>query len=222
MVIGAHGCSGMLRRDDGAVTALYRGWARQLTEAGIALLLVDSFTPRGFATVCNTDNVNAQRDRPRDMAGALAHARTRPDIDADRIALMGWSHGGGVVVSTVTRDLGFKAAIAVYPGACSVRAQGAGWKPPIPLLVLIGEADDWTPLAPCRDLAEYGRRQGADIEFVAYPGAHHGFDGFGPVQQLKGLQGAIRGQPPTVGAHPEARADAYARSIAFLKSRLGE
>jgi len=221
-VIGAHGCGGMLNRSDGSVGFLYRGWARQLTRAGFALLLVDSFTPRGFAAVCNTIKVSAWRDRPRDVAGAMAFARGRDEIDSDRVALMGWSHGGGVVINTVMRGDGFKAAIALYPGDCRVDRQGAGWKPPMPLLVLIGEDDDWTPVTPCRQLTDYGRRQGADIEFVAYPGAHHGFDGFGPLRQLAGLQGYIKGQPPTIGGHPEARADAYARSIAFLKAHLGE
>ena len=39
-------------------------------------------------------------------------------------------------------------------------------------MVHIGEADDWTPAAPCRTLVEAQKA----VRLFTYPGAYHGFD----------------------------------------------
>ncbi len=73
-------------------------------------------------------------------------------MDDDRITLLGWSHGGMTTLSAVSNrarnePLGLdpcKAAIAFYP-RCSLILRRVD----TPLLVLIGEADDWTPATYC-------------------------------------------------------------------------
>jgi dienelactone hydrolase len=84
----------------------------------------------------------------------------------------------------------------------------------VPLLVLVGEADDWTPAVPCRD---YAARAGR-VELVAYPGAHHGFDDpASRVRQRTGLGFTADGSGRAmVGTDPAARADAIRRVTAFL------
>ena len=62
----------------------------------------------------------------------------------------------------------FRAAVAYYPGC--------GIGPPAltaPTLILIGEADDWTPAEHCRDMVAQVRANSAPIELVVYPGAGH-------------------------------------------------
>ncbi|WP_216076044.1 hypothetical protein, partial [Acinetobacter baumannii] len=59
---------------------------------------------------------------------------------------------------TPAPDHDFAGAIAFYPGACSDRLQSQpfvdsppqSWTSTIPLLVLQGEADNWTPARPCQ------------------------------------------------------------------------
>ena len=54
----------------------------------------------------------------------------------------------------------------------------------VPLLLLVGELDDWTPANECRNLAEgrddWGisreKGQGVPIQITVYPGAYHDFD----------------------------------------------
>src|SRR5271170_4287933 len=47
----------------------------------------------------------------------------------------------------------FRAAVAFYPASCNERVQGA-WTSTIPLLVLVGAEDVWTPAASCKELLD--------------------------------------------------------------------
>ena len=64
----------------------------------------------------------------------------------------------------------FHAAIAYYPGCIALPRFTA------PVLILIGEVDDWTPVAHCRDMVRHARPDSAPIAMTVYPGAHHAFD----------------------------------------------
>src|SRR6185503_17028653 len=92
---------------------------------------------------------------------------TLPYVDGKRIGLMGGSHGGASTLATLNRPgSGFVAAIALYP-RCAFFSQ---LKPEMPLLILTGELDDWTPARECRPLA------GGNVTVKVYPNAHHSFD----------------------------------------------
>jgi Dienelactone hydrolase family len=71
----------------------------------------------------------------------------------------------------VARGL-FQRFAAFYPG-CPSADEDLSWKPSAPMMILIGEDDDWTHALPCHDLAA---RFPDEITFVAYPGAYHDFD----------------------------------------------
>ncbi len=58
-------------------------------------------------------------------------------------------------------------AAAFYPG-CSTELR-AGYQAAAPLLLQIGEGDDWTPTEPCRQLA--AQATGTAVTFHAYPGS---------------------------------------------------
>jgi dienelactone hydrolase len=47
------------------------------------------------------------------------------------------------------------------------------------LLVMIGDADDWTAPGPCVAMVEAMRRRGANARIVLYPQAYHYFDVIG-------------------------------------------
>lgn len=87
--------------------------------------------------------------------------------------------------------------------------------PPVnaPLLILIGEEDDWTPASNCRRLVrqteQFEPTSAARITLEVYPGAHHGFDWGEPPRSMYGHM---------VGGHPEAAADAKAE-VVLLRNR---
>lgn len=145
-----------------------------------------------------------------DAYAALAYVRTLPYVDGKRIGIMGGSHGGSTTLASMVaaeqdseplareKRAGFTAAVALYPGCAArmgdwrvVRQGGAGgpitdyvgvYKPVAPLLILIGENDDWTPAEPCRKLTEISRQAGYPVAIKVYPGAYHGFDSNNPVR----------------------------------------
>ena len=81
---------------------------------------------------------------------------------------------------------GFSAAVALYPGCTAQlqrrRAAPGAYRPTAPLLILIGEKDDWTPAEPCRKLADAAQAAGYPVRIKIYPDAHHGFDSDRPVR----------------------------------------
>ncbi len=100
---------------------------------------------------------------------------------------MGWSQGGGTVLNTLRTDSSarpgglppsrdFQAAVAFYPGSCSAARQPGGWSSRIPLLVLLGEKDVWSPLQPCEALLTEAASAGNPVTLRIYSGAYHDFD----------------------------------------------
>jgi dienelactone hydrolase len=216
-VILLHGCGG---RDDrhGRMMARDADWARRLAGLGYVVLAPDSFGPRGVRALCTVANrpVLPGRERRADALGARAWLAARADVRAEAIALMGFSNGGSTVLFAADAP-GFAAFVSFYPG-CRALLSRRGWQPAAPLLLLIGEADDWTPAAPCAELAA----KHAPITFVSYPGAYHGFDGPGSrVQVREGMALTASGTGRVhVGPDPAAREDALRRVPAFLAAAL--
>ena len=231
-IVGLHGCSGMFSRATGAISPIYREWAGELTRQGYVFLLVDSFRPRNHGEMCSIlgFELDIYRARPKDAYGALYYLQAQPFVRGDRIGLLGWSQGGGVTLFSIgNRSFGrpaslpqgdFRAAVAFYPGSCNIERQPADWTTRIPLLVLMGAEDVWTPAAPCKTLLDSAIGRGAPVEARIYPGAYHGFDA--PNQQRLELPNyrTRAGVVPIVGTDPAARQDVLARVPAFLSRYL--
>jgi dienelactone hydrolase len=231
-----HGCSGLLNAN-GRIIPLYRAWMRALFAKGYDVLAVDSAASRGFGQTCSAgpNRIRMWRDRPSDAYAALGYLQAQPSVQG--VGLMGWSQGGGVTLLSINdKSIGrpaalkqdFKAAVAFYPGACSERLQSKpwtavepqSWTTQVPLLVLSGAADTWTPLAPCQAFLEAAKARGNPVELKVYPSAMHAFDAPNlPRTELPAYRDG-NGPVPVIGTDPEARADAFLRVLEFLKLRL--
>jgi dienelactone hydrolase len=210
-----------------------RAWAEELARLGYVVLLVDSLRPRTHGEMCSTTGFNLAlyRKRAKDAYGALQYLQSQPFVRGDRVGVVGWSQGGGVVLLSIpTQSFGrpaalpqgdFRAAVAFYPGSCDAERLPAGWTSTIPLLILQGAADVWTPLAPCRAFASAAAERGVPVELTVYPGAHHDFDA--PNQPRRELPDYVTraGVVPIIATDPAARADALQRVPAFLARYLG-
>ncbi len=105
-----------------------------------------------------------------------------PIIDKDKVAITGWSLGGGVTLfsawkplkSAINKDLKFAAHLSYYP-PCIVEPNTLVFSD-APIHLLVGELDDWVPADACVDLAAKMRDRGANIEFTVYEDSHHSFD----------------------------------------------
>jgi dienelactone hydrolase len=239
-VVIMHDCSGLGPTSSAAPNR----WARELAARGYVVLLPDSFTTRGHAGgVCTVpspsrDDVSPSR-RVRDAYAALAYLRTLPYVDGRRVGLMGGSHGGTTTLAAMVapesdteplardRRAGFVAAVALYPGCATRlgtwRANSTGvYKPVAPLLILIGEKDDWTPAEPCRKLAGSAQEAGYPVVVKIYPGAHHAFDSSTPVRYVATRVNAnsLSGRGATTGGDPAAWADSIREVVAFFGRHL--
>jgi dienelactone hydrolase len=165
-----HGCSGL------GENALR--WASWLKDEGYVALVVDSFLPRHISNICGPQGwlTLGVSERVWDAFGALAYLRSLPFVERDRIGVIGWSHGGMTALRAGTKllqpsDGGFRVAVAFYPG-CS----GNLSNDTIPVLLLLGELDDWTPAEPCVQIAKHLHQEGATVLWTVYPKAYHAFD----------------------------------------------
>jgi dienelactone hydrolase len=113
-------------------------------------------------------------------------------------------------------------AIVFYPGCQPFLTREPKWMPRQPLLFLMGEADNFTPPAPCKELLNAVAASGAPpIEAHWYPGAYHAFDHPNlPERVMTNVKLPPDGHSPTVGSNPEARADAIVKVKAFLSANL--
>jgi dienelactone hydrolase len=223
-VIALHGCAGF-RKKDGTLGARDADWVARLTAAGFLVLFPDSFGSRGAGAQCKVRErtIMAYRERVEDSFAALSYLQSRADVKRDAISLLGWSNGAGTVLYLLRNaaasgdSKGFAKAIAFYPG-CRRLVERGNWRTEVPLLILIGEADDWTPAAPCRALVDAARGSGQPVSIVTYPGAYHDFDH--PDLKLRrrtGLTYTPDGSGVAhIGADPAAREDARKRVLEFL------
>ncbi len=211
-VILMHGCSGLGRFTRAGLEAHADG----LVAAGFTTLILDSFAGRpgtGGVAGCSGGPLRAASIyRQWDAYHALRYLQHQPFVDAANVFLMGQSQGGGVVLmaaaarAPIERDWQqlygappprFRAAVAYYPWCGHVPKRIV-----MPLLVLSGALDDWTPPSGC--VFEQGFVEGAPYRVVVYEGAHHSFD-------LPMALSSYAGH--TVGGHAAATLDSRQRMI---------
>jgi len=202
----------------------HKFWGETLAQEGYIAMLVDGFGPRGYPHGFpqhsygeRPPELDEMAVRPLDAYGALAYLRSRPDVDPNAIALLGWSNGGSATLAAMAADTpalehptvqtGFRGALAFYP-ACGLKGKfGDGYLPYAPVRVFIGSADEEVSPKRCESLVESSEMKGGDIKISVYPGATHDFDDPGRKRS-------------SVDANAEAVSDAVPKALRFLAERL--
>jgi dienelactone hydrolase len=196
----------------GGITDSHRAWAGRLVGWGYAALIVDSFGPRNQRRTCDCDDCIPARVRAQDAHNAATYLRTLPDIQADRIGIIGFSHGGsttlwaaiGEEIPVARGARPFQAAVAYYP-TCSGKALAG----PYVTDVL---NDTWSPADLCIKTVAARAKDPHPPAIKVYPGAVHGFDIGGlPVATTYGHM---------VGGNAEVAADSYVMTKDFFDARL--
>lgn len=231
-----HGCGGPYN-NKGELSERMREYALLLNTEGYHALIVDSLTARGEKELC-TQKIGKRRvtqaHRMRDALAALQWLAQRPEVDAARMALLGWSHGASAVLAATNLQLEAvklsahkpRAAVAFYPG-CEAELR-RGYQPSANLLMMVGELDDWTSPEPCKKLQAQPRSDSQQlgelnvtIDIEVMPDAYHGFDSTQPVRVRREVPNGVKpGQGVHVGGNPAARKRAHERLRAYLKEIL--
>lgn len=152
-------------------------WAQRVAAWGYVSLLVDSFGPRGKSDISNNLLDVSPGERAQDAYDAKSYLNGLPFVKQNQIAIMGWSHGGWSIFRTAddllhieNRGELFKAAIAFYP-FCDFPLGSLN----TPILILIGELDDWCPAQLCQSKMPSDKSK-HEIILKVYSEAYHCFD----------------------------------------------
>jgi len=184
------GCMGAYAHGDAQeIDSTYLEWSERLVDAGYVALLVDSFTPRNaLKNQCGngTTGISEVSDRPHDANAGLSYLASQAFVAADRIGLMGWSHGASAVMAAMDESqfkngARFKAAVAFYPGCVLSNAFGgvqkSSWKPYAPFVILQGSADTVADPITCTNRVVIAGQLGAAIVTInIFENAQHRFD----------------------------------------------
>jgi dienelactone hydrolase len=208
-----HGCGG-LQYDTRQVLREQAEW---YATRGYAALIVDSFGGRRVTETCSQRGMSPNPvARAWDAYRALDKLVSAGIADPRRTVVQGLSHGGAAVLHALDRSVAersgipyrFAAGIAYYPD-CS----GAlGLSLYAPLLVLIGELDDWTPAAPCVQFEQHQKGlNSADVRLTVYPGVAHLFDF--PGGRRRSQSGKLLGHDPMAARDAERRREAFLRHV---------
>lgn len=232
-IVILHGCGGLFTKS-GKIGKRERQWMDLFIAEGWAVLLPDSFGPRGQRSVCTSKarSITPKDHRQFDALGALRFLQSQSGIDPERIALTGWSNGAmtglyaimtGGPTAPATGVIDFRTAVLFYPGCVAIGKEYPNYTTRIPTLIQHGADDNWTLPAPCKRLAERtGIQEGAIIEIDIYAGAVHGFDH--PSSELKTRNIPSKknpnGRDVWVGTHPESRQKAIDRTMTWLRAHL--
>lgn len=184
------------------LTPFFRRVCDRLADAGFTAFAPDLNEGKTAATIAEAEALMAQRDNKRDEAVAVAAfeaLRRRAGANA-RIGAIGFSMGGWWLIHlALTYPEQLAAGVLFYGGSeapfDTTRAA---------ILGHFGEVDTWEPIDLVRAGAQSAAAAMRDVTVRIYPGAGHWF---------------LEDDRPE-NFHPQAAAESWDSTIAFLKSRL--
>jgi dienelactone hydrolase len=188
----------ILVHGSGGLAEYHERWAQELNRIGVAAFLLDSFTGRGITSTVNDQSQLSNLAMMVDAYRALAMLAQDSRIDANRIAVMGFSKGAtAAAYSSMERfrkmyappNVQFAAHIGLYT-PCFEHYREEDVVTGKPMRLFHGSADDYVPVAPCRLYVEKLRKKGVDISLTEYPGVYHTYDNFRRSTQPESLQDA--------------------------------
>ncbi|MDN2568150.1 dienelactone hydrolase family protein [Aquibium sp. A9E412] len=170
----------------GPMPAREGAYGRLLADAGCAGLVIDGFAARGIRS--RTDTMRALRLTEAmmlaDAFAALAYLAERPEIDAGRIHVVGFSYGGMIAMLCAYRQIAdlyarsahrFAGHISYY--GCSIARLDAPATTGSPVLLLVGGRDGNVSVPRSHAIADDMQRGGSPVRLVVYEDACHQWDG---------------------------------------------
>jgi dienelactone hydrolase len=166
----------------GAEDRLWHFWVPELIKNNIAVVLVDSFKPRGFDSICTNQFRMTIGAKLQDVHQVLDYLRADNRFKKEKIAIGGHSTGAMTAFQSsfteVQKHLERKpeAGYNAFIGAAA--SCELSFRMPTlqgPLLLISGEKDDWTPAAPCEAESKRLKQAAQDATFIAIPDTYHTF-----------------------------------------------
>ncbi len=230
-IIMMHGCSGLLTKKYGRLKSRETAWRDIFLEEGYVVLLVDSFTERGYRSICQISladrPIEPDLERPHDAYGALRWLQSQSFVAPDNIVLGGWSNGAMSMLWTVFSDAfqrpqnlkyDFRAAFGFYPGCINLRDRLPTYTAKVPTLLQLGADDNWTWPKPCQELSKTANAIGGALVIAdTYKGAVHSFDH--PTSKRRTIT-VSNFRQVQIGSDLEARQKSIDRIRLFLSNKF--
>jgi hypothetical protein len=168
----------------------------------------------GYYSVLLTgkDILNPERTGEANLKKAIARAQGSPNAVKGKVAVIGFSLGGGGALYNATPLADLVSMVVAYYPYTTTWADKMPWfvkRFQVPVLVMPGGKDryqDCCVIESMRAMDAAAKQTGAKFELVEYPDANHGFN----------LEKGAHGEP--VGAYRSADAsDAWRRTVDMLK-----
>lgn len=180
----------LLHGSGGVQEAREMTYGRQLAAMGIGAAVVDVFAARRDLATGFVDRIVEITETMAiaDAYATLAWLKSRPEIDAERVALWGFSYGAMSSVFAANRAIADRLADRFVLGPTRFAGHVAFYGPCIttfddrrttgaPVLMAWGDADELMNPERCNQLADDLRAGGSDVRTAVFPGAYHQWDG---------------------------------------------
>ncbi len=152
----------------------------QLAKLGYAALAVDMYgngevadNPDDAGRLMNGVLSDITKAESR-MGAALEYLQSHDRVDAQRIAAIGYCFGGAMVLHAARTGMPL-AGVVSFHGALGSAHKPAPGEVRAKVMVCHGADDSLVPEADVAALKDEMKAAGADLRFIAYPGALHGF-----------------------------------------------
>jgi carboxymethylenebutenolidase len=149
-------------------------YASTLASQGFAVYLLHYFDRTGTESA---DKPTILRNFPlwmKTLWDAISFVETQPQVDRDRIALLGFSLGAYLSLANSAIDPRVKAVVEFFGGM--PKEMHLFMRRLCPVLILHGEADQTIPVEEAYQLQKLLEKKGIAYEIKIYPGAGHGFE----------------------------------------------
>ena len=166
-VIALHGSGG-----------IREGWADQparlMAGQGYAVFVVHYFERTGTVWADRPTTHRYFPDWMKTIGDAITFAGQNAMVDANRVALLGFSLGAYLSLAVASVEPRVKAVVDFFGG---LPEELHGFQRMPPVLILHGEEDRVVPVTEATKLQQLLQRAGTPYEMKLYPGAGHGFSG---------------------------------------------
>lgn len=154
--------------------------AKQLAELGYVAFAVDPYGDgKEAANMSEAAQLSGRlKSDPTNlrarMNAALAYLKSRSDVDSTRIAVIGYCFGGTCALELARSGARISGVVSFHGGLNTPMPAEPG-SITAPILVLHGADDPNVPPVQVDAFKDEMKRVNARMEFIAYPGAVHGF-----------------------------------------------
>lgn len=180
----------------------YAQVARDFADSGYVALAVNYYAETG-SRIRTGDEERIWHAWQATVANAVTYLSGRPEVSGRPIALIGYSRGAFLATSVAATLPAVGAVVDYYGGGSDGDALRPEPPPFPPLLILHGDADKDVSVTLAHRLYSRIHAAGGEVEMYIYPGAGHSFNA------------------PWAGTYaPDEAADAWRRTIEFLRRRL--